>query len=305
MNQTFIGSSSEGIRIANAIKTHLVDITECHIWTEDIFLPGKTYIETLEKLLVSMDYAILVATPDDMLEKRDIKKLSMRDNVLLELGLFMAKLGRSRTYLITPEDQPIHIPSDLLGITAVTYRTAVSDNELKKNLRISCEKIIKAMQEAEKELSNAMKRFLTKRLLGFTNQIQKFTISVQNMSLNHITNRNMFEQLKKDSVNQLSDLVKEYREDAERLGMTGEADKLHSIVNEALMNLPFPEEIVVTNDELIGGVLSHLLGSKPGKDQIKERLSNLSKRYEEWGDKYWNRITLEINTFHTSLYSIL
>ena len=49
--KTFIGSSTEGIKIANAIKHNLLNDTECHIWTEGVFLPGSTYIETLEKLL--------------------------------------------------------------------------------------------------------------------------------------------------------------------------------------------------------------------------------------------------------------
>jgi hypothetical protein len=305
MTKTFIGSSSEGIKVANAIKAHLINKTDCNVWTDDVFLPGELYIETIEKLLNSMDYAILVATPDDMLEKRDVKNLSMRDNVLLELGLFMAKLGRSRTYLITPEDKPIHIPSDLLGITAVSYISATSEEEVMKNLKAPCEKIMKAMQQAEKELSASMRRFLVKRLLGFTNQIQKLTISVQNMSINHITDRRLFEKVKKDSVDQLANLVKEYVEDAEKLGITGEANKLHGIVNEAIISLPFPEEMVVTNDELVGGMLNHFLGNRSGKDQVKERLSNLIKRYEEWGNKYWNRITSEINELQNNLISLI
>jgi predicted nucleotide-binding protein len=95
--QTFIGSSSEGLIVANAIRANLIDVTDCQIWTEGVFLPGRTFIETLESLLDRVDYAILVASPDDMLRRRDVERFSMRDNVLLELGLFIAKLGRNRT----------------------------------------------------------------------------------------------------------------------------------------------------------------------------------------------------------------
>jgi predicted nucleotide-binding protein len=40
-------------------------------------LPGRTFIETLEKVLDEMDYAILVATPDDSLTKRDVENFSI------------------------------------------------------------------------------------------------------------------------------------------------------------------------------------------------------------------------------------
>src|SRR5437868_5662307 len=119
--QTFIGSSTEGLVVAKAIAANLPPEMNCRVWSEDIFLPGRTYLETLEKVLDEMDYAILVATPDDMLTKRDVAGYSMRDNVLLELGLFMARLGRRRTYLVSSRDNPIHIPSDLLGLTTISY----------------------------------------------------------------------------------------------------------------------------------------------------------------------------------------
>lgn len=76
--QTFIGSSSEGLAVANAIKANLSELTDCRIWTEGVFLPGRTFIETLEKILDEMDYAILLATPDDSLTKRDVENFSMR-----------------------------------------------------------------------------------------------------------------------------------------------------------------------------------------------------------------------------------
>jgi predicted nucleotide-binding protein len=44
--QNFIGSSSsEGLVVVNAIRTNLLDVTDCQIWTEGVFLPGRTFIE--------------------------------------------------------------------------------------------------------------------------------------------------------------------------------------------------------------------------------------------------------------------
>ena len=170
--QTFIGSSSEGLLVANAIRAHLLDATECHIWTEGVFLPGRTFIETLESMLDRVDYAILVASPDDMLRKRDVDSFSMRDNVLLELGLFMAKLGRARTYLVSPKDTPIHIPSDLLGVTTVSYISPFSADDAIQALKEPCAKIKEAMEVAEKELSTSMKRILVNSLLKNPSQVK-------------------------------------------------------------------------------------------------------------------------------------
>lgn len=201
--RTFIGSSSEGLIVANAIQAHLADVTDCQVWTEGVFLPGRTFIETLESMLDSVDYAVLVATPDDMLKKRDVESLSMRDNVLLELGLFMAKLGRTRTYLASPKDTTIHIPSDLLGLTTVSYVSPSSADEAVACLKEPCERIKLAMTAAEKEMSLSMRRALVKRLLSFTNQVQSFVLTLQSESIRSLTDRAEFERIRNESADRL------------------------------------------------------------------------------------------------------
>lgn len=303
--QTFIGSSSEGLEIAMAIKANLIEKTDCQIWTEGLFLPGKTYIETLEKLINSMDYAILVASPDDMLEKRDIKGFSMRDNVLLEMGLFMAKLGRERTYLVTPEDKSIHIPSDLLGVTSVGYRSADSSDILIKNLEAPCEKIIKAMLEAEKELTTSMRKVLIKRLLSFANQIQRFIVTIQTTSLKSLVDRNQFETVKSELNAQFENLFQDHMYDLEKLDLVNEGNNLKMKISEAISMIPFPEEMVISSDAVIGGVFDHFLGKKSGIDQVKERYTGLYKRYEDWWNHYGSHISKEIVIIQNTLISIL
>ncbi len=53
--------------------------------------------------------------------QRQKESLSIRDNVLFELGLFIGKLSRDRVFFIIPEKTDLHIPTDLLGVTPGKY----------------------------------------------------------------------------------------------------------------------------------------------------------------------------------------
>lgn len=303
--QTFIGSSSEGLVVANAIRANLLDATDCQIWTEGVFLPGRTFIETLESMLDRMDYAILVATPDDMLRQRDVESFSMRDNVLLELGLFMAKLGRTRTYLVSPKDTPIHIPSDLLGLTTLSYISPASAEEAVESLKEPCENIRLAMLAAEKELSLAMKRILVKRLLSLTNRIQNFVVTLQSESIRSLTDRAEFERIRTNSSDRLAALAGEYEDDTKKLGVQEQAMRLTEVVLDAVRAIPFPEETVVTQDDVVGGLLSHLTGSRSAKDQVQDRFHKLTRRYETWWGLYGPRIAGALNEFQGALISAM
>lgn len=299
--QTFIGSSSEGLIVANAIRANLLGATDCQIWTEGVFLPGRTFIETLESMLDRMDYAILVATPDDLLKQRDVESFSMRDNVLLELGLFMAKLGRSRTYIVSPVDTPMHIPSDLLGITTVSYTSPASADEAAQSLKEPCEKIKQAMLAAEKELSAAMKRMTVKRLLTLTNRVQSFVVTLQSESVRSLTDRREFERVRANSADRLAALAGEYEEDARKLGVQEQADHLMDAVLDAVRDIPFPEEAVLTQDDVVGGILSHLTGARSAKDQVGDRFKKLTKRYETWWEAHGPRISKALNELQGAL----
>lgn len=303
--RTFIGSSSEGLDIANAVKTNLADCTECQVWTEGVFLPGRVFIEALESILDKVDYAILVATPDDVLTQREVEALSMRDNVLLELGLFMAKLGRSRTYLVAPADQPVRIPTDLLGIKLVNYASATTPEKAVAALAEPCKGIRQAMREAEKELSLSMKRTVVRRLLVLTNRIQSFVVSLQTETVRSILDRAHFERLRADSAGRVAALTREYEEDAEKLGVLAEAQRLTNALLEAIRTLPFPEEAVIRDEDVVGGLLSHLTGRRSVDDQVRDRLARLTGRYEEWWARSGPQVAKTLNDFQASLIAAL
>ena len=126
--KVFIGSSTEGLKIAEAVYAHFKRWIQATHWKDDRFLPGEFPLETLEEQLRHHSFAILVASPDDELIKRGESSRTMRDNILFEYGLFTGLLGRKRTFLLKPEKGKISIPSDVLGIITATY-----DEELLKN----------------------------------------------------------------------------------------------------------------------------------------------------------------------------
>jgi predicted nucleotide-binding protein len=97
----FIGSSKEGIEVARAIRTQLDEVAEITIWNEGgVFQLGHGYLEALVNALPGFDFAILVLSADDSIESRGVTSLAPRDNVMFELGLFMGRLGRERTFAI-------------------------------------------------------------------------------------------------------------------------------------------------------------------------------------------------------------
>lgn len=117
----FVGSSTEGLDIAYAVQQNLTQDAETTVWDQGVFELSKTTIESLDKILDSVDFGIFVFSPDDITIMRGKKSSSIRDNVLFELGLFWGKLGRGRVFFIIPEKTELHIPTDLLGVTPGKY----------------------------------------------------------------------------------------------------------------------------------------------------------------------------------------
>jgi predicted nucleotide-binding protein len=78
---------------------------------------GKTIIEKLETLSASAAYAVVLLTPDDfghVKNKPDASRARARQNVILELGLFIGLIGRARVCALVKGD--LERPSDLDGV---------------------------------------------------------------------------------------------------------------------------------------------------------------------------------------------
>lgn len=138
----FIGSSVEGERIAREIERQLQRVSMTTLWTNGVFQLGDNTLESLMRELDESDFAIMILSPDDLLESRKVNYASPRDNVIFELGLFMGRLGRYRTFIVHESDVNIKLPSDLAGITIAPYRKR--DN-LAAALSPTCTSILNAI----------------------------------------------------------------------------------------------------------------------------------------------------------------
>lgn len=118
----FIGSSAERINLAFAIQSTLQHEGHVTVWSQGIFRPSRTALDSLTTALDDYDFAVFVFAPDDLIQIRDTMQSSVRDNVLIELALFIAHLGKTRTFIVAPQGaRDLRIPTDLLGVTSLTY----------------------------------------------------------------------------------------------------------------------------------------------------------------------------------------
>lgn len=124
----FVGSSSEGLQVAQAIQVVLDATCEVELWTQGVFGLSEGTLESLVLSLQRFDFAVLVLTADDLLDKRGEHLSVARDNVLFELGLFVGGLGRERTFMIYNRVDRPALPTDLAGITAATFAPHASGN---------------------------------------------------------------------------------------------------------------------------------------------------------------------------------
>lgn len=144
--QVFIASSKEGIDVAYAIQELLEHSAECTVWTQGVFKPSSYTLIDLIENAKEKDFGVFVFSLDDTVTIRNDKKLSIRDNVLLEFGLFVGAIGLERCFIILPNDvEKFHLPTDLNGLTFLTYNPNRRDKNVSAALGPASNKIKKAL----------------------------------------------------------------------------------------------------------------------------------------------------------------
>jgi hypothetical protein len=140
--RVFIASSVEGLDVAYAMQELLEYSADCTVWDQGVFEPGSYTLIDLAAASKESDYGIFIFTPDDVLKLRDETYKATRDNVILELGLFVGTLGRERCFIVTPRGgEEIHMPTDLAGLQPLKFNAKRSDGNLRAALGPCANKI--------------------------------------------------------------------------------------------------------------------------------------------------------------------
>lgn len=141
----FLISSSEALDVAHEIQSQLQNDVFSTVWDQGVFFAGGYPLEALEKAVSESDFAVAIAQPDDIVETRGARYSALRDNVLFELGIFLGRLTRHRAILVHPRVTGLKLPSDLHGLTLVSYDPG-KPGELAARLGPACHEIRKLVK---------------------------------------------------------------------------------------------------------------------------------------------------------------
>jgi len=94
---------------------------------------GRTIIEELEACLDQANYGIVLATPDDIGYPRDDeskRKYRARQNVVLELGMLLSRLGRKNVAILLSKAENVEYPSDIEGLHYIGFKANVEETKI-------------------------------------------------------------------------------------------------------------------------------------------------------------------------------
>jgi hypothetical protein len=124
-----------------AMHDALAPITECTVWTEGAFGLSTSTLDNLMRNLKDSDFGIFVFAADDTATIKDKLLNVPRDNVVYEAGLFSGYLSPHRCLIAVPQSVPIHVPTDLLGMTYGTYEDARTDKNYLAAVSTFCRQV--------------------------------------------------------------------------------------------------------------------------------------------------------------------
>ena len=151
--RVFIGSSSETMDVCRAVQQELDRDFDVTIWDQDVFRLSYDAIDSLRAELGSSDAGVFVLTPDDLTERHGQFSFTVRDNVIFELGMFIGRLGRNRTFMLVPDESDIRLPSDLFGITMAQYDAERFDRRQRAAVGVACTQITQALKSIQPQAS--------------------------------------------------------------------------------------------------------------------------------------------------------
>ncbi len=143
----FIGCSTESLNIAREIELGLQhDELNVVVWANGVFTASDVVIDKLLQAANESDFALFIFSPDDQIVSRGVTSNAPRDNTIFELGLFMGRLERSRTFVLQNKNTSVKVPTDLLGVVDLKYVEKKGGN-LAAAMAPVCTQLRKVIQE--------------------------------------------------------------------------------------------------------------------------------------------------------------
>lgn len=100
---------------------------------DQLISSGQTIIEKLEEYTSQVNFGIVLATPDDIgYPKNDEsnRQYRVRQNVVLELGMLLAKVGRQKVAILLSQAEKMEKPSDIEGLIYIPFTNNVEEAKL-------------------------------------------------------------------------------------------------------------------------------------------------------------------------------
>jgi hypothetical protein len=125
----FIGSSTACYSIAEKVKVNLSDIADCFLWQDpEVWETNRSTFDNLIRMSNYFDFGVFVATGDDLTMTNDKLVIEPRDNVILEMALFLGAMGHNKSFLLVEEG--VKLPSDFNGIFMPRFDKTKDDSIL-------------------------------------------------------------------------------------------------------------------------------------------------------------------------------
>ena len=131
--KVFVISSSAALPVAKLVRTNL-DEDEgiaVYLWDRGTFGVSDYPMSSL-------------VDADDVLITRDAQHHVARDNVVLEFGISVGRLGLDRSIALVDAGANVKLPSDLTGLTTLRYQSK-DDDRLERSVAKACDEVRKHM----------------------------------------------------------------------------------------------------------------------------------------------------------------
>ena len=146
----FLGSTEEKLSVADSLLCFLNDWSTTELWSDTVFGASDTAIETIESAFQRYDFSVFILTADDEVISRENRAYVPRDNIIFEIGLSIATIGRKNTILIKDKSAILKLPSDFSNLTHFEYDP--SSNAIDSSMRSISGKIRSHFEKSKNKL---------------------------------------------------------------------------------------------------------------------------------------------------------